>query len=264
MLNSATQPQPASTPYDSQFYCAQADGSLRSARVIAPLLLERLRVHSVVDVGCGIGTWLRAFEELGIRKLAGFDGDYVDRSKFQVDEEFFRPADLQKPLPLECRYDLALCLEVGEHLPEASAATLVESLTRAADVVLFSAAIPGQGGTHHINEQWPRFWFDLFNARDYVARDWVRPLVWDNSDVEWWYAQNMIVYMTREAAEVYSGIPKHSNDDSAPLALVHPKMFTLITSRLSRSPGLRERTRGLGSAVRAAVARRLGSSSTRS
>jgi hypothetical protein len=88
---------------------------------------------------------------------------------------------------LDRKYDLAICLEVAEHLPVSSAGTLVDSITRASDLILFSAAIPLQTGTHHINEQWQDYWAALFDQRGFVASDIVRPAIWGRPDVRWWY-----------------------------------------------------------------------------
>src|SRR5262249_5217435 len=150
------------TPYDAAFYEAQADGSLRSARVVVPLVTRLVEPRSVVDVGCGVGTWLRAFVENGVEDVLGVDGAYVDRNRLCIDPARFQAMDLARPQPLGRTFDLAVCLEVGEHLPTRAAPGLVAMLT-AAPVVLFSAAIPGQGGTNHVNEQWPNFWQRLFS-----------------------------------------------------------------------------------------------------
>src|SRR5204862_3532668 len=142
--------------------------SLRSARAVVPLVMELVRPASVLDVGCGLGTWLAAFAEAGVADFLGMDGDYVDRAKLKIPAERFRAADLTNPPSPGRTFDLAVCLEVAEHLPEKASPRLVELLATAAPVVLFSAALPGQGGTRHINEQWPAFWQRLFAARGFV------------------------------------------------------------------------------------------------
>ncbi|MFO0804946.1 MAG: class I SAM-dependent methyltransferase [Gemmataceae bacterium] len=192
----------APTPYDAAFYADQSDGSLRSARAVAPLVVELVQPRSVLDVGCGVGTWLRAFHELGVENILGIDGDYVDRSKLAIDRECFRAVDLSNPPDLGRSFDLAVCLEVGEHLPEKSSAKLVRLLTRSAPAVLFSAAAPGQGGTHHVNERWPHFWRELFRADGFVRLDPIRPRIWRDNRVEWWYQQNIYLFIREsEVAE---------------------------------------------------------------
>jgi SAM-dependent methyltransferase len=185
----------AATPYDAAFYADQADGSLRSARAIVPLVMELVKPASVLDVGCGLGTWLAAFGEVGVCDVLGMDGDYVDRAKLKIPADRFRPADLSSPANPGRTFDLAVCLEVAEHLPEKSSQKLVELLTTAAPAVLFSAAIPKQGGTTHINEQWPAFWQQQFAARGFIRLDAIRPKVWRDKRVEWWYQQNVFLFV---------------------------------------------------------------------
>src|SRR5262249_55540494 len=108
-----------------------------------------------------------------------------------------RAVDLQRPVRLDDRFDLALCLEVAEHLPAKSARALVESLAAAAPVVLFSAALPGQGGTHHVNEQWPLYWERLFAENGMQKRDVLRPLIWRNRSISDCYRQN--IYLFKES-----------------------------------------------------------------
>ncbi len=183
------------SPYNAGFYADQADGSLRSARVVVPIVMELVKPASVLDVGCGLGTWLAAFAEHGVSDYLGMDGDYVVRENLKIPVERFRAADLTHPPNPGRTFDLAVCLEVAEHLPEKASQGLVQLLTTAAPVVLFSAAIPGQDGTSHINEQWPEFWQQHFAANGYVRLDPLRPRIWRDRRVEWWYQQNVYLYV---------------------------------------------------------------------
>jgi SAM-dependent methyltransferase len=197
--------------YTNSFFESHSDGSASSARVILPILCERIQFQNVVDVGCGIGNWLSVFVEKGISDVVGVDGSYVDRQMLQIERERFVEHDLTLPLHLERRFELAMCMEVAEHLPEASADTLVESLVGLSDQILFSAAIPGQPGTGHINPQWQSYWIGKFNARGYRCVDCIRPKVWHNPKVEYWYAQNSFLFV-REGRHVGSGLAKPELD----------------------------------------------------
>lgn len=181
-------------PYDQAFFDQLVDDSLTSARTVMPIVLKPLQIKSVVDFGCGRGAWLKACLESGVETILGLDGDYVERDKLLVDSDQFRGVDLRRPIHLDRRFDLALCLEVAEHLPARSAPALIESLTAAAPVVLFSAALPGQGGISHINEQWPHYWERLFAGQGMRKFDVVRPLIWNNPSIEWYYRQNIYIY----------------------------------------------------------------------
>jgi len=163
------------TVYDHNFYRHQMSGSYRSARRVVPVLQELIPISSVCDVGCGVGTWLSVFREKGVSDTLGIDGGYVDRSLIRIPGESFREADLREELRVPRRFDLAMSLEVAEHLPERRARGFVDNLTRLAPVVLFSAAIPGQGGVNHVNEQWQTWWASILNDLGFLTCDALRP-----------------------------------------------------------------------------------------
>lgn len=209
-----------STPYTGRFYDNQSEGSLRSARVVVPIVMEMVRPKSVVDVGCGVGTWLRAFSENGVGKVLGLDGAYVDTSKLLIPKEDFRPTDLSRPFSVSERFDLAVSLEVAEHLPGAAAENFVKTLVTLAPVVMFSAAIPLQGGTNHINEQWPEYWADIFGSFNYRMLDSIRGRIWQDPAVEWCYRQNLFLFADEKFLNANEGL-KRAEDLSSDLVLVH-------------------------------------------
>jgi SAM-dependent methyltransferase len=185
--------------YDSKFYAANQPGSLRSARIVVPILLEIIKPKSVIDVGCGTGTWLKAFQENGVIDIRGIDGDYVDRSKLVIDSRYFTPMDLRKPLEIEKHFDLAISLEVAEHLPTKVNRQFVKTLVSVAPIVLFSAAIPGQGGEDHRNTQWPQYWSALFAGHGYRRLDPIRFRILSDTRVESWYRQNTYLFASESA-----------------------------------------------------------------
>lgn len=158
--------------------------------------------------------------------MFGVDGAYVPTDMLQIPADCFKPADLRHPLELDRRFDLATSFEVGEHLPRGSSETLVRSLTDRAPVVAFSAAIPLQGGTDHINEQWQSFWSELFAGQGYVACDAVRPKLWHEQGVAFWYAQNMLVYADQSRLDEYPALKQaRARTDDAMLDVVHPALL---------------------------------------
>jgi hypothetical protein len=172
--------------YDRRFFDSIREGSQRSAAAVVPLVVERFAPSTVVDVGCGEGLWGRAFEDTGCTVL-GLDGHDAPIIPAQS-------VDLTDTLPtFENRFDLAVCLEVAEHLPPERAETFIAELCGLADTVLFSAAVPGQGGTGHLNECWPQYWADLFAGQGFACWDELRWQVWDDERVCWWYRQNLMV-----------------------------------------------------------------------
>mgnify|MGYP003123352586 FL=1 len=181
--------------YSDTFFDYINQSARASAKPFVSLLFPLLKPSSVVDLGSGRGVWMDEWRKGGADDVLAVDGDYVDRAQLAVAPEQFMAADLTQPVETGRRFDLAQSLEVGEHLPTEASQVLVESLTRASDRVLFSAAVTGQGGEFHVNEQPLSFWQDLFAAKGYVAYDCVRPALKDNKDIAPWYRYNAILYV---------------------------------------------------------------------
>jgi SAM-dependent methyltransferase len=204
--------------YDAGFYDTIRPGTQASAAVIVPWLLDRLSLDEphVVDVGCGEGWWAQTFADHGC-DVVGIDGAYVQSSPLG---DRFVAHDLRHPIPAAWRgeFDLAVSLEVAEHLPSHRAVSFVDDLCALAPIVVFSAAIPGQGGTGHINEQWPAYWAAMFNSLGYEVTGELRYRIWDDDRVENWYRQNLLVAWD----------PNVSNCPLVPgpaLPLVHPVLY---------------------------------------
>ena len=192
--------------YDERFFAVQVVTSLRSARAVAQIACQLFGPKRVVDVGCGQGAWLAAFAELGVNEIRGVDGDYVNRDKLLFDRAKFIAVDLTRAFKIPGHYDLAICVEVAEHLPGNSSRSLVHALTQASSLVLFSAGVPGQGGSGHINEQWPSYWRSLFAAEGFGMFDPIRPRIRENDAICWWYRQNLVVFASEDAISRYSGL----------------------------------------------------------
>jgi SAM-dependent methyltransferase len=185
--------------YDDTFYDYIQVGSLNSARVVAPLLIEALELKSVLDVGCGAGAWLREYGNCGVTDVAGVDGDYVSREQLLIPSEHFIGHDLTASFDLDRSFDLVQCLEVAEHLPKQSSETLIATLVRHSEKILFSAAVPGQGGENHINEQPLEFWRAKFAKHGYIPFDFVRGALKNDARVAPWYRYNVLLYVHESA-----------------------------------------------------------------
>jgi SAM-dependent methyltransferase len=250
------------TTYTPRFFAWGLERTRTSAETIVPLVIERVRPRSVVDLGCGTGVWLEAFARHGIEDYVGVDGDWVPRDELRIPAERFVAARLDRPLDLGRRFDLAVTLEVAEHLPEHRADVFVRNVVQHAPCVLFSAAIPHQGGTDHVNEQWPDYWAGRFAAHGYVAVDAIRPLVWSKPDVFAFYRQNVLVFAT---PQVIAERPLLAQDRErtvdAQLSVVHPELLVAAAANPGehvRRPSARELTLGeLVAALPTVVARSL-------
>ncbi len=211
--NSLSDQKKLSTQYDHTI----ANHNLVAPREVVPLVMELVKPQSVLDVGCGIGNWLKVFEEQGIGDYKGVDGSYLDKNLLKIPIHNFEARDLQQSFSLGRKFDLVVSLEVAEHLDERYADQFVQTLVNHGDIILFSAAIPGQGGQNHLNEQWPEYWQKKFEKHGFYFHDLIRQLIWNNTKVEWWYRQNIFL-LTKSKPK--AGAPKN-------IALVHPELFSL-------------------------------------
>jgi len=212
--------------YDDEFFNYVNAGAIRSAKLILPILLNQIPVNSVLDVGCGQGAWLSIWHELGIPIVIGIDGAYVNKTRLLCQKDEFVEHDLSKPFDLGRRFDLVQSLEVAEHLQASSAPGFIESLVRHGDKILFSAAPPGQGGDHHVNEQNYEYWRAQFARYDYVPIDLLRPTIKSLDKIEPWYRYNTILYIKKsELNNISPFIKNFIIDDNKLIDDVSPIMY---------------------------------------
>ena len=213
--------------YNTNFYENLVTTSADSARIYLKFLWQFLQPVSVLDVGCGRGTWLKACHELGAKNLFGFDGDWNDQSSMVDKDIKFTSVDLNKPFSVPEKIDLVINLEVAEHLEPSTAPQLIKCLTSASDAVLFSAAYTKQEGTNHINERPHTYWADLFGDQNFVPFDLFRPVFWGNEDVSFWYRQNTFLYLRRNS-NPYQQVIAHEITELSDLSFmncIHPNLY---------------------------------------
>jgi SAM-dependent methyltransferase len=210
--------------YDKAYYASIVRAAESSARVIVPLVQDLIGPRSVLDVGCGNGIWLDAYRRAGVADYYGVDGAGAGEV-LRIPEDHFSVRDLTIPLDLGRQFDLVQSLEVAEHLPALSAGNFIRSLTRHGDAVLFSAAIPYQGGTGHLNEQWPDYWAVLFREHGFEAYDGLRPQVWGDGRVAWWYAQNTLLFVRSGARLEWVRRLPPAAPVGPGLRMVHPNRY---------------------------------------
>ncbi len=212
--------------YTKDFYDGIQDKSYSSAKRILSIVNEYIHPESVIDIGCGAGNWLRVWkEEYGIEKIKGYEGPYLAKAELQIPKDKIIFQDLKLPLPNEDKYDLAMTLEVAEHLPAENADKFVSTLTTLSDVVLFSAAIIGQEGTYHINEQMPDYWAAKFEQHYFYPFDCIRSKVWNDEAVESWYQQNAILYAKKDTLVYDVLLNKYGIADKSVLLRIHPNTY---------------------------------------
>jgi SAM-dependent methyltransferase len=210
--------------YDSTFFDYVSISATASARALIDELLVGVKPASVLDVGCGRGVWVAEWMKRGIEEALGIDGDYVDRDALVIPASAFQARDISQQFRLGRKYDLVQCLEVAEHIPAADADTLVENLVVHGDIVLFSAATPGQGGEFHVNEQLPQYWLGKFSKFGCRAFDFLRPRIYQRSDIEPWYRYNVFLFANEDGR---SRLPRQVLDTVLPEDRAVPQYASL-------------------------------------
>src|SRR6516225_7786825 len=165
-----------------------------AAERVLRLVYDKIKVGSVLDVGCGRGLWLAVAAELGATETIGIEGPWI---------------------------------EVGEHLSAVAAETFVTSLVRHGDFILFSAAIPFQPGTGHINCQFPDYWASLFAKQRYYPVDFIRRVIWNDRSMHVWIRQNVLAFVSPEFL-LRNPWARETASSSGPLSIVHPELFTAL------------------------------------
>jgi SAM-dependent methyltransferase len=212
--------------YTSGYYKTFAAVTERSAQIMLPELVDALNVSTMVDIGCGAGGWLTVAGRLGLKRVVGVDGPWARPQIEKIKTAEFVSVDLSSPpYPEIGVFDLVICAEVAEHLPESIADDLVQYLTSLSENILFSAAIPHQEGDHHINLQWQSSWIKRFADRGFRANFFPREKYWNNEGVSWYYRQNMILFLGKEAALSLDSDPLSVAD------IVHPAMLDSYVKR---------------------------------
>lgn len=222
--------------YPPGFYENRGAQTAHAATRLLSVLPEGLPRRSVADVGCGTGTWLAAALKAGAESVYGFEGDWVEPGMLDDSRIVFTPGDLEQRLAGP-KVDLAISLEVAEHLSPGRAESFVADLVAMAPAVLFSGAIPGQGGVAHVNEQWQSFWARLFAGHGYGAHDVVRPAIWGDEAIPAWYRQNVVLYLRPELA---TGLGLIAVTDLGLLDKVHPAFWERANRELRYANALPE------------------------
>ena len=223
--------------YDDKFFDYISIGSRRSAGIVIDLLLKQLPISTVLDVGCGRGAWLKVWQEKGVSNVLGVDGQYVDMQSLDVPHDSFHSADISKPFAIERRFDLVQSLEVAEHISEESSNTFVENLVRHSNLILFSAAPPGQGGEFHVNEQEYGYWRDKFLEHRYLLIDFIRQQLVNESEVEPWYRYNILLFVKAEkVAELPQNLQTYLVEDRERVADYAPISWRFRRSVLRLLP----------------------------
>ena len=207
--------------YDDEFYQEMYERNNRVALEVIPYIINKLNPKSIIDLGCGQGIFLQVAKQHGV-EVYGVDGEYVEKSQLLIDESEFLPFDLSNSLKIDKKYDIAMSFEVAEHIEKKYADIFVDNLTQLSDIIIFSAAIPNQGGVGHVNEEWPSYWSNKFKDRGYGVSNTLRDYFWNNVNITPLRRQNILLFVKQDKYEIVTNKFKCEN---IALDLVHPDTY---------------------------------------
>jgi SAM-dependent methyltransferase len=230
------------TRYNDKFYATRDEESRYSAQVIGRIVREYINPSSVVDVGCGVGTWLKVIAESGVEDIVGIEGEWVKDDAMVIPSGKVLRKDITSEFSINRQFDLAISLEVAEHISSDRSNQYLDNLTALAPVILFSAAIPLQGGAHHVNEQWPTYWQEKFIARNFLLFDCIRPRIWNDAAIGVWYAQNSFLYVRRDKTDLFPALRPYSTSNPM-IDIVHPRFYQFKLATWPVMRALRNRIR---------------------
>lgn len=218
--------------YDDDFYKSRHATTIYSAETILDSILKKLPpISTAADFGCGIGSWLSYLKQKNI-DVTGFEGPWVPLKYLKIPKDDFIQVNLAEELKNtqsiiweQSKFDLSISLEVAEHLPPELADRFIELLTSRSKFILFSAAIPNQGGLHHVNEQYPSYWISKFAKYNFACTDVIRSEIWNDIKIPFWYRQNIfLAYNVQFEGNLNCPM-------TPPLDLIHPDQVTLLLQR---------------------------------
>lgn len=211
--------------YSEEFYKKEDLSRFLTADIVLTEFFKFYQPKSIVDIGCGLGHWLSVCVDKGINDIKGYDGHYVEADKLKIPRDAFDRHNLESPLVTPKKYDLAITIEVAEHLPEDKADAFVCSLTHCADVILFSAAAAYQGGINHFNEKSPAYWAKLFSEKGFLCFDFMRDILWEKEGVNCVHAQNILVFVKEEKRHLIE--PEGLAPVLSPRLMYHPEFVKI-------------------------------------
>jgi SAM-dependent methyltransferase len=205
--------------YSKDFYIQRERNTGYAASTILEILFKKIKINSALDLGCGNGVWLSELEKRGVSKTIGVDGPWVPRDLYLSNNEFIEHNFIDDKFEIQEKFDVVISLEMFEHIPQKRANELIETISSITDCVLFSAAIPNQGGNGHINEQWLSHWVELFRAQGFYLDDTLRPVIWNDFKIPYWYRQNIVLFDRNQREEQHF-----------PIDIIHPETLIEKTS----------------------------------
>ncbi|NEQ79577.1 MAG: class I SAM-dependent methyltransferase [Moorea sp. SIO2I5] len=191
----------AAFDYNSEYFTSEIFDT--NYQAIASTIVKTYQPKRVAEFGCGPGHLTRELARLGVEVTAVDGYSEPDFSESSIE---FHKLDLNDEVAIANRFsnhnfDLAISLEVAEHLEPETSPILISWMTSVAPIVVFSAAVPSQSGHGHINLHSRDYWHRLFTKHNFVVADRIREKLRQIPNVAPWYRYNIIDYLQAEHSQ---------------------------------------------------------------
>lgn len=226
---------------DQNYQEKRTKESSHAAHRVLSDMASLLKNQRVLDVGSGIGVWSKKALELGAQDVTAIDGPWIKQDLLEIPPENFLTCNLNTDLPDTLdgqRFRTAIWLENAEHLEEQAATKIVTWLAKSVDHVIFSAAVPGQGGLGHINEQWQHYWVENFSRNGFNAYDPVRAKIWSDDGIPFWYRQNTLLFSSNPN-EIEGHLTRNRIETPRDADIIHPELWQRKVLAKKKSRGFR-------------------------
>lgn len=182
--------------YDEKYYKNTiSEHYIEDSENFSEVVINKYDPQSVIDFGCGAGRFLIPFWKQDI-EIKGIDASTNAFNTAPLPDAVLEKQDLRSPYYSDKTYDISLCIEVLEHIPSEYSDTIVDSITSSASIAIITAAPPGQGGRHHVNEQSRSYWIEKFSNYGFSYSDYDTRKVKNQISIEHldWLRENLMIF----------------------------------------------------------------------
>lgn len=210
--------------YSHKYFDKHKMAARKSARHVVPFVMSVIRPISIADIGCGSGQWTKEFISNGVKRAYAFDAFASPCWGVADNSVDFQKIDLEDCVADFPDVELVCWLEVAEHLSKSSCNRILSYIVERTDAILFSCAVPGQGGTGHISERRLSDWVSDFKEFGFCCQDILRPRFWNDENISWWYRQNAVIF-AKENSVASNAIRSFRLPTFRGMDLIHPDLF---------------------------------------
>jgi len=186
--------------YDNKYYKKKYIKYRSWEKDIGRNIVSMFQPKSILDLGCGIGSYLEGALEGGCKDLYGIELNY-DKAKKYITKNisfYIKSGDITKELNLKKKFDCVLSIEVAEHVEMSQVSFFINNIIRYAEkYILFTAAPPGQPGRGHINLKKKNFWIKYIEDKGVTYKDEIVQQcvkAWSDFNTPLYILQNLMVF----------------------------------------------------------------------